>query len=1460
VGIRRQPIQASVLVAAFLFAGLLRDSGATHAITLARAIICEPGQYSVTVTKTGGDPSWAEGTTGHSAQFTVQNGPCTDTYDFTFTATGPISGVTLNQTSMGLPANGITTVTATYNVDNPGTGQLTVYATGRVGHAAGADYYFVTATIAAGAPVVTAALPFLSSSYGRCANACFAAMTSRATVPYVSLDAPRQAVLTYNGDRVNPKAFVLVNVRPDPSYGSSPIEYQLRVKVNGAEVRFLNGEDTLHFHPDTATVRLGGQFDVSSYATNAYRMEVLVTAIFNTGSVTNDYITRLLVVNQNSSPVARGWGFAVVQRLYPQSDGSALVVEGDGSATYFAKTGTSTFTSPTGDFSTLVPSTLSGSSGWARLFPDSTKVVFTSAGLMTRVLDRFGNRDSVIYDGSNRVSRMLDPLSFPFTMTYGANGLASMKDSMGRVTTVTVDASKRLTAITDPDGLGTRYGYDGSLRLDSIVDRRGGIGVYGYDANSGTVATTTAPAIPVYQVGTVSPVTNMTAWQKIGVPYSATSGNAFTPPRADTVRARVTEPGGAVTRFTVNSFGEPLSVVRPLGDTLAVTYTSAGQPTVVKKPGYGPTEADTTLYNGSGLATYIRPAGLTAINIRYAAYGMADSTWGTDRPGVRRFIGTKGRVDSTRIGGIVVERDFYNTRGQIDSVKDGKQVRVVWNTRAGVNSNLSSVQYPGVGFSTTYGYDSYGRQTSISQPGVATRTTYYDVLNRPDSVKDGVDPAPIRFIHGAVQDTAVTDPKGQTYRSAYNALSWVTSSVDPAGGTDSLFYSIDGDLMRVTNRRGQHIDFAYDSLHRVISKIGSLHAKWGYLNHGRIVADSSPVAIDTSYANPFGVADSTKTAMAGQLYWRRYLYTPAGRLDSVQASGGGITLVGRRYRYNVAAGVLDTIRLNGAVTTFGFDNNYQSTRTTLSGGDIISRAYTTWHNTMQIKSNGTYNSTTERDISFNPPGRISEQDYAGGQTGVQYTYDNLSRLTMSATGYWTDSTNQTCMVDSTGGMHHCSQISYWTQTSADTFAYDAAGNRTDRGGSYTTGNRITQFDGCSYGTDADGNVTSRSGGNCARGAATFTWNAEGSLATIVMGSTTIALNYDAAGRLVRKDTNSIAASYFIWDGGQLLAELDGSGTTKRAEYSYYPGMDRLHALIIGTTIYYAHSDATGSVIALTDVSQNIKRTYSYGDVWGTMTGGSDNLPFNGVDRARWKGALLLVPELNLYYMRARWYEGGTGRFLSEDPLGLGGGINPYIYAGDDPINGQDPSGLTRHCRDDCGSGVWTQPDYYEQAGGHADQMDGDWYQWLDEAQRSPVSSPSELSPSDLACIGNASCAALADADWPTWYGRVGHWDPNNPQPGLTLMGGGTHGKEGLWTLRHRGQTDKWPQDMMPNPTDWGPKLGRRVEFYRGFYQDPTFNIRMEAFGVVWSDGTGYFVAKPSTSCECHGLPPLPLWP
>lgn len=45
-------------------------------------------------------------------------------------------------------------------------------------------------------------------------------------------------------------------------------------------------------------------------------------------------------------------------------------------------------------------------------------------------------------------------------------------------------------------------------------------------------------------------------------------------------------------------------------------------------------------------------------------------------------------------------------------------------------------------------------------------------------------------------------------------------------------------------------------------------------------------------------------------------------------------------------------------------------------------------------------------------------------------------------------------------------------------------------------------------------------------------------------------------------------------------------------------------------------------------------------------------------------------------MRNRWYSTELGQFISADPSGFIDSFNPYAFAGFDPINGQDPFGLS----------------------------------------------------------------------------------------------------------------------------------------------------------------------------------------
>ena len=66
---------------------------------------------------------------------------------------------------------------------------------------------------------------------------------------------------------------------------------------------------------------------------------------------------------------------------------------------------------------------------------------------------------------------------------------------------------------------------------------------------------------------------------------------------------------------------------------------------------------------------------------------------------------------------------------------------------------------------------------------------------------------------------------------------------------------------------------------------------------------------------------------------------------------------------------------------------------------------------------------------------------------------------------------------------------------------------------------------------------------------------------------------------------------------------------------------------------------------------------------------------------RWNGEQTDA-ESGLTYMRNRYYQPSTGRFIQRDPIGYAGGLNLYAYCGGDPISRKDPDGLEPHRGED----------------------------------------------------------------------------------------------------------------------------------------------------------------------------------
>ena len=166
---------------------------------------------------------------------------------------------------------------------------------------------------------------------------------------------------------------------------------------------------------------------------------------------------------------------------------------------------------------------------------------------------------------------------------------------------------------------------------------------------------------------------------------------------------------------------------------------------------------------------------------------------------------------------------------------------------------------------------------------------------------------------------------------------------------------------------------------------------------------------------------------------------------------------------------------------------------------------------------------------------------------------------------------------------------------------------------------------------------------------------------------TASFKYDALNRRIEKTINGLTTKY-IYDGLDIIQELNQDGTVK-ANYIRGLNIDEPLARIKADgTVRYYQTDALGSVIALADNTGAVKTTYSY-DPFGnvTISGEASDNPFQYTGREN--------DETGLYYYRARYYSPELQRFISEDPIGLKGGINKYSYVGNNPVNFVDPLGL-----------------------------------------------------------------------------------------------------------------------------------------------------------------------------------------
>lgn len=1099
----------------------------------------------------------------------------------------------------------------------------------------------------------------------KCVADCFDATLSYTTPAYFSLDTPRSVTLIYRSSQAKAMGFVQIDATDTTSPAPDRMSILLK-KPDGSFVTFTNGSTEIFYQSATGVSRLAAQFDASSFTTGAYDYTVVSRSWRGANSQEATYPIRVLVVNEVNSLIGPGWSLGGYQKLLVQGDASVAITEGDGSIAFFKADlcpSACGFVSPAGDFTTVATTgTYPTISGYTRGYPNGTVVAFAASGLVSSVRDRFGNQTSYGYDASSRLATITDPVGKVITLSYTGGHLSNLQDPGGRLTWIITDAFSGYNVVGIEDAMGIdpfRPSYDATHRMTQRLDRRGSPWGFAYDF-AGEIAADTMPTI-VADSQSVRPVRQFSSLPRAVLvdPASGlgTSGNPAPRVIPSNVRASITNPRSFSTAYTLDRFGAALRIDAPLSSSERVARNVHSQITADTSP------SGHVIQNTWSGPRLTQTADLTTgrtINIDYeTTYNEPTRVYGNVDTVVN--VWTNGKLMSTRRSNQPATTFTYDSKGRVLTQTDplGHLVTNYYATTGWQNTDSVIAS----GMKAAYTYDIYGRRVTVKDARNLVVTLQFDSLNRNlrrigplnDTTKIDFDSLYVR---------SLTDAVGQRYQYVRNALGWVETRVDPGMRQETYGYDRNGNRTRTTNRRNQVISFSYDSLDHLASRIADGSTTTYRTDPAvRFRSSSNAESNDTLKLDVAGRPQSEITVLAGTRYERRSTFDIRDLRTALEVVAPWDDTVG--YRYNVNMMLDSVIDLRGGRTSLRYNADLVVDTVLLAPPNLLM--------SLTVQANHVYSQMTYP----NAPSINS-------LVGLEFRTDSLGLVDAHAKVGW--DTSWTTPHDA---LRRISEFLSQPFTFDSFYTYDKVGNRTDLGRHVVAGNRLDTFNGDSLFYDADGNLTKRrhAGADVQR----LYWNSLGQLIAVwTNASDSITLGYDGFGRRVRK-TSATQTVRYIWDGDDLLAEVN-SGGTRLVEYVYYPGVDRPHSMRrngpTGQTYYFAQ-DIPGNVVAVFDTSGGVPvARYRYSP-FGTNLPGFPAGSLGSTNTLRF-AALQIDVESGLYFVRGRYYDPALGRFISEDPIGLAGGMNTYSYAGNDPNNFTDPTGTSifsvfRHiCGNWCG--------------------------------------------------------------------------------------------------------------------------------------------------------------------------------
>ena len=528
----------------------------------------------------------------------------------------------------------------------------------------------------------------------------------------------------------------------------------------------------------------------------------------------------------------------------------------------------------------------------------------------------------------------------------------------------------------------------------------------------------------------------------------------------------------------------------------------------------------------------------------------------------------------------------------------------------------------------------------------------------------------------------------------YEYDSWLRAvrTTDSTGyNSGTITYDLNGNVLTNTDANGNVTTNTYDALNRVLTSetvnsgdsSKNVSKSYTYDNMGRITKSVSN-GLTTSYIYDALGRKYTESEYDGENYsiFRGYFYEGVSQYVSQELTGQYNLLLysDKTYEYDGEMRVVKVKESGQETVSYTYDANGNKKSETLANGVVSTYTYNRANRIANIVNKKGNSNISVYEYSYYLDG--SDACKVRNENGIiettEYEYDGLKRLTEESVkvgnstdtyAYEYDDYGNRAKMIATGSENYVTEYSYNNAQGKYTALLQKEVKTVE--GEENLLDQNSNVKQTVYTYDANGNQIKKTAEGKTE---TNTYDGLNQLIGFTDGETTASYKYNASGLRYEKTVGGQTINH-VWDGSkQIIADVIDNqlyeadcyirGTNLVAKYNFCNGTKSEYT-------YYTQN-AHGDVVNLTNTDGEVTKAYKY-DAFGV----EKNIDENDTNAFRYCGEYY-DKETATVYLRARYYNPTTGRFISRDsylgrrsdPLSL----NLYTYCRNNPLRYIDPSG------------------------------------------------------------------------------------------------------------------------------------------------------------------------------------------